>query len=80
MHRLAVCFNRTFMELKFNKIYIAIALTKMFQSYLYGIEMSSEQINLCKRLSFQSYLYGIEIKVLLKTQPTERVSIVPLWN
>ena len=53
-------FNRTFMELKF-KVLTRVNRAKMFQSYLYGIEIYG---NCCPKeqdVRFQSYLYGIEI-------------------
>ena len=59
----SVCFNRTFMELKYWKkdYYTSI---RPFQSYLYGIEITILNLLIRQLTVFQSYLYGIEIFLL----------------
>ena len=73
------CFNRTFMELKSSQPQ-PFSPPVSFQSYLYGIEIHSEQLQADNRGTFQSYLYGIEIALPSLQISLVAVSIVPLWN
>ena len=68
------------MELKCFRTKKASVSACLFQSYLYGIEMSACCGSYRDAHRFQSYLYGIEIIFNQKFLQLCVVSIVPLWN
>ena len=61
----AVCFNRTFMELK-DEGFDFSKLKAQFQSHLYGIERCLEEWQRNKKNGFQSHLYGIESTIIAR--------------
>ena len=75
-----LCFNRTFMELKF--AYDGTQKTdQLFQSYLYGIEILYDGDTIMGSDSFNRTFMELKcVKPDIMTPRLLKVSIVPLWN
>ena len=75
-----VSFNRTFMELKCERLLLISASAVSFNRTF--MELKFVQLNARKRTGkgFQSYLYGIEMRGQHRPAIRQQVSIVPLWN